>query len=344
MKILLLMTGGTICTRVNPRGHLSSDTGAAVPVLVDHLKKNGFPGAKFDVLPVLDTLSENMTFAKLNTLLDAFRTAKSRVEASDGVIIAHGTDTLAYTSSLLSLALAGYTEKPIFLVSSDRTLSDPMANGHANFKAAAELIARGFGAGVYVPYRNADGVLYLHHGAHLLQCANFTADFYSRDMVPYTEAKPYAVQAEAPMLDALRRLDDCVMRIEPYVGLDYAACGLPEHIRAVLHGSYHSATACVERTAPGKAYSSRSVFYLMKRCKQLGIDVFLSPLREAQRADLAGSYDTVAAMLEGGMQPVFSLTNETAYMKLALAYSLGYEREEVGLFLDREVASEKLDY
>jgi len=31
-------------------------------------------------------------------------------------------------------------------------------------------------------------------------------------------------------------------------------------------------------------------------------------------------------------------------MKLALAYSLGYEREEVGLFLDREVASEKLDY
>ena len=44
------------------------------------------------------------------------------------------------------------------------------------------------------------------------------------------------------------------------------------------------------------------------------------------------------------MQPVFSLTNETAYMKLALAYSLGYEREEVGLFLDREVASEKLDY
>ncbi|MBQ2709686.1 MAG: asparaginase, partial [Clostridia bacterium] len=135
MKILLMMTGGTICTRVNPRGHLSSDTGAAVPGLVDHLKKNGFPDAKFDVLPVLDTLSENMTFAKLNTLLDAFRTAKSRVEASDGVIIAHGTDTLAYTSSLLSLVLAGYTSKPIFLVSSDRTLSDPEANGHANFKA-----------------------------------------------------------------------------------------------------------------------------------------------------------------------------------------------------------------
>ena len=343
MKILLMMTGGTICTRVNPRGHLSSDTGAAVPVLVDHLKTNGFPDAKFDVLPVLDTLSENMTFAKLNTLLDAFRTAKSRVEASDGVIIAHGTDTLAYTSSLLSLALAGYTEKPIFLVSSDRTLSDPEANGHANFKAAAELIARGFGAGVYVPYRNADGVVYLHHGAHLLQCANFTADFHSRDMVPYTEAKPYAVQAEAPLLDALRRLDDCVMKIEPYVGLDYAAYGLPKHIRAVLHGSYHSATACMD-SAPRKAYSSRSVFYLMKRCRQLGIDVFLSPLRESQRADLAGSYDTVAAMLEGGMQPVFSLTNETAYMKLALAYSLGYEREEVGLFLDREVASEKLDY
>jgi len=342
MKILLIMTGGTICTRVNPRGHLSSDTEHIVPVLAEHLKKNGFPDAVFDVLPVLDTLSENMTFAKLNTLLNAFRAAKKRIEAADGVIIAHGTDTLAYTSSLLSLVLAGYTKKPIFLVSSDKTLSDPDANGHANFRAAAELISRGFGAGVYVPYRNADGIVYLHHGAHLMQCANFTSDFYSRDMVPYEKAVPYTVQAEASMLEQLTRLSDCVMKIEPYVGLDYGAYGLPKRIRAVLHGSYHSATACLDRT--GKVYSSRSVIYLVKRCRKLGIDVFLSPLRASQRADLAGSYDTVAAMLEYGMQPVFSLTNETAYMKLALAYSLGYEREEVGLFLDREVASEKLGY
>ena len=112
----------------------------------------------------------------------------------------------------------------------------------------------------------------------------------------------------------------------------------------MLHGSYHSATACVERKQAGAAYSSRSVLYLARRCRSLGIDVFLSPLKASQRADLSGSYDTIADMLENGMQPVYSLTNETAYMKLALAYSLGYEREEVGLFLDREVASEKLDY
>ncbi|MBQ2707607.1 MAG: asparaginase, partial [Clostridia bacterium] len=327
-----------------PKTVRQKNLSAAGRLLTDFFAASDSPFAgqiTFDQRAPLDVFSENMTPREWQRLLDFLREVDW--QAYDGVIIAHGTDTLAYTSSLLSLALAGYTEKPIFLVSSDRTLSDPEANGHANFKAAAELIARGFGAGVYVPYRNADGVVYLHHGAHLLQCANFTADFYSRDMAPYTEAKPYAVQAEASMLDALRRLDDCVMRIEPYVGLDYAAYGLPKHIRAVLHGSYHSATACMD-SAPRKAYSSRSVFYLMKRCRQLGIDVFLSPLRESQRADLAGSYDTVAAMLEGGMQPVFSLTNETAYMKLALAYSLGYEREEVGLFLDREVASEKLDY
>ncbi len=344
MNILLMMTGGTICTMANSDGHLSANTNQAVPLLVDHLKKDGFADVHFDVSPVMNILSENMTFARLNTLLDTFRRLKTRIEAADGVIITHGTDTLAYTSSLLALALAGWTDKPVMLVSSDLTLSDKNANGHANFKAAVELIGHGFGAGVYVPYRNSDGVMYLHHGAHLRQCANFTADFFSEDLTPYDKAKPYKIDAEASMLSQLTRLEDCVLRIEPYVGIDYALYALPKRIKAVLHGSYHSGTACVERGKAVGAYSSRSLLYLQKRCKMDGIDLFLSPLRASQRGSLAGSYETAVDLLQNGAQPIYSLTNETAYMKLALAYSLGYEGEEVGLFLDREVASERLVY
>lgn len=337
MKILIIMTGGTISTTVNDSGHLDANGRQTVSLLAKELHRRGNFDVTFDYLHPLDVLSENMTFPRLNRLLDAFRAVDT--DKYGAVIVAHGTDTLAYTSSLLALVLAGWSDKPVFLVSSDYTLTDPRANGHDNFESAVKLALGGFGAGVYVPYRNADGVTYLHNGAHLRQCDNFTADFYSADMRPAAKAVPYTVKAQYPILDQLSRLEECVMRIEPYVGIDYSLFRLPSHIKAVLHGSYHSATACAERAASGGAYTKRSGLYLTDVCRKRGIDVFLSPLPEHMRESL-GTYSSTAELITHGMQPVFSLTNECAYMKLVLAYSLGYEREEVPAFLMREVASE----
>ncbi len=339
MRILIIMTGGTISTTVNDGGHLAANGKKTVSLLAKELFCRGEYDVEFEYLHPLDVLSENMTFPRLKRLLDVFRS----VDASKygAIIVAHGTDTLAYTSSLLTLTLAGWSDKPIFLVSSDYTLTDPRANGHDNFEAAVKLALDGFGAGVYVPYRNSDGVVYLHNGAHLRQCGNFTSDFYSADMLPFDKAVPYNVNVEYPMLDQLSELSECVMYIEPYVGIDYSLYRLPPHIKAVLHGSYHSATACAERAASGGAYTRRSVLYLTDVCKKRGIDVFLSPLPEHMRAT-SGTYSSTADLVGQGVKPIFSLTNECAYMKLVLAYSLGYEREEVPAFLERAVAGEML--
>lgn len=336
-----MMTGGTISTTANENGHLSANGRKTVSLLAQRLFERGDYDVSFDYSHPLDILSENMTFPRLNRLLDAF--SELDPEQYGAIIVAHGTDTLAYTSSLLSLALAGWWDKPIFLVSSDYTLTDERANGHDNFKAAVELALAGFGAGVYVPYRNSDGVTYLHHGAHLRQCDNFTADFYSADMRPYTEAKPYDIAAEYPLLGALRTLDECVMYIEPYVGIDYSLYRLPSHIRAVLHGTYHSATACAERSGADGVFTRRSVLYLQRECERKNIDLFLSPLPEDMRKT-SGTYSTTADIIKTGAKPIFSLTNEAAYMKLCLAYSLGYEGDEVSLFLERELAGEKLEH
>lgn len=339
MKILIMMTGGTISTTVDESGHLDANGKKTVSLLAEHFLKSSTAKVEFECCHPLDILSENMTFPRLNRLMDAFR----HIDQSKygAIIVAHGTDTLAYTSSLLALVLAGWLTVPLFMVSSDRTLTDPAANGHDNFKAACELAIGGFGSGVYVPYRNSDGVIYLHQGAHLRQCANFTANFYSEDMCPFTEAKPYTAEAEHPILEQLTRITECVMRIEPYVGIDYSLFRLPEHIRGVLHGSYHSSTACVERRGSGEPYTRRSALYLAEECKRMGIDVFLSPLPESMRETL-GTYSSTVQLIGAGMHPVFSLTNETAYMKLTLAYALGYEGEEILPFLERELANEKL--
>ncbi len=341
MKILVMMTGGTISTTENESGHLSANGKNTVSLLAKELYRHGFSEVEFDYVHPLDILSENMTIPRLGRILDAF--SETMLENYDSVIVAHGTDTLAYTSSLLALVLAGAWDKPVFIVSSDYTLTDPRANGHANFRAAVELTLNGFGAGVYVPYRNSDGVTYLHHGAHLVNCANYTSDFFSADMLPYTEAKPYKISVEYPILAMLRRLQDSVLKIEPYVGIDYSVYRLPENIKAVLHGSYHSSTACAERAKKGEPYTKRSLLYFADECKKSGVDIFLSPLPESMR-EKSGRYSTTADLISHGIQPIYSLTNETAYMKLVLAYSLGYERDEIIPFMMREIADEQISW
>lgn len=349
MKILLIMTGGTICSRMTGTT-LDSDTGYAVPLLVDRLKNDGFE-AEFEVVQIMNTLSENMTPRRYDLLLDYFRSlGKDKLRNLDGVIIAHGTDTLAYTSSLIAVALAGF-ELPVFIVSSNHTLDRPEANGHANFRAACELIKRGFGRGVYVPYRNSDGIVYLHRGGQLIQCANFSSDFFSRDMLPFTNtrshsdacsyavARPYESDcAEMPLIRMKRPLGGVLM-LTPYVGLDYSKISI-DGIGAVLQRSYHSYTACVDKQPDGSA-SEYSALTLLERCKAAGIGFWLGGVPETEGLT-SGTYSTTAELIRAGARPVYALTDETAYAKLMVASSMGLGLDETDEFLRRELAGEKI--
>ena len=343
MKILLIMTGGTICSRMTGTT-LDSDTGYAVPLLVDRLNSDGFD-AEFKVVQIMNTLSENMTPRRYDLLLDYFRSlGKDKLRNLDGVIIAHGTDTLAYTSSLIAVALAGFS-LPVFIVSSNHTLDRPEANGHANFRAACELIKRGFGRGVYVPYRNSDGIVYLHRGAQLMQCANFSSDFFSRDMLPLSAARPYAVAlpyesdcAEMPLIRMKRPLGSVLM-LTPYVGLDYSKISI-DGIGAVLQRSYHSYTACVDRLPDGSP-SEYSALGLLTRCNDAGIGFWLGGVPETEGLT-SGTYSTTAELIQAGARPVYALTDETAYAKLMVASSMELGLDETDEFLRRELAGEKI--
>ena len=133
-KILLLSTGGTIASKVDYR------TGAVTPVLTAEELNSSVP--ELDKLANIDTevlfseYSENIMpehWLKIAKKLREYSTADY-----SGIIIAHGTDTMHYTSSFLSFALAGFPI-PIALVgsqrSSDRASSDAALNliGAINF-------------------------------------------------------------------------------------------------------------------------------------------------------------------------------------------------------------------
>ncbi len=337
-KILVVLTGGTICSSVNAEGLRYSDAGN-VEIINTFYRENPqyCDKIQFESETPLDILSENMTIASWNLLLEFFRTRLDRT-AYSGIIVLHGTDTLAYTSVLLSLVLAGL-QMPVFMVSAQLPLSFAKTNGHDNFRVAAELISDGIAPNVYAVYRNSDGGMYLHYGAELLQCGNYSQDFFSCHATRLDTAMPAKVTGKAfetksMLLDRLTPLTPCVLQLMPYVGLCYDAFCL-DGMRAVVHGTYHSQSICVERKNGTGAYSASSVLHFLDRCKKRNIPVFLAPC-----SPQAFCYESTGDALRHGAECIPGMSWEMAYVKTLVGCALGLTGHALRDFLHTSVNAE----
>lgn len=334
-SVLVMLTGGTICSSTDAEGHRYSN--AENVKIVGAFQASGSPFSHdrihFDKETPLDVLSENMTVDRWNKLLDALKNVDQ--DRYRGIILLHGTDTLAYTASLLSIALAGM-KIPVCLVSSQLPLDDPDTNGHANFRASVELIMNGIAPNVYAVYRNSDQVLYVHYGAQLLQCANYSDDFYSKDAMAIPDSQNaqlegVAFQTDHKYMEQMAPLSPCVLHLMPYVGLDYSVFHL-NGIRAVVHGTYHSQSVCVQRSKGVGDYDQASILHFLDVCKKKNISVFLAPCSpEAFR------YESTGDAIRHGAAYIYGMTNEMAYVKTLVGCALGMDGVQLQTFLNTSI-------
>ena len=279
---------------------------------------------QFQVHIPLDSLSEDLTPNDWCTLLRMVATLDH--SKLDGIIIAHGTDTLEQTAAMLSAALCGIGI-PVILVSAIAPLSDPMTNGHANFEAAVKLICRHLSGGVWAVYRNLSGDMYLHRGFDLLPCQHESMDFYSSTMQTVD-----ALQTAAPMpekstrtnmralaVHALHAKD--ILLLHPYNGQRYDRFSL-DGTAAVVHGTYHSETANSVRYSP---YGMQS---LLRRCKQQRIPCYLAPCHLHDE-----SYGSSCDLVGEGAIPLEGMTLHFAYGAVWVGALLGYEGETLTGFV-----------
>ena len=68
----------------------------------------------------------------------------------DGIVVIHGTDTLAYTSSMLSFMLQNI-RIPVVITGSQLSISNPVADAMENLRCAIYMAQSGY-AGVYVAF------------------------------------------------------------------------------------------------------------------------------------------------------------------------------------------------
>jgi glutamyl-tRNA(Gln) amidotransferase subunit D len=132
--IALLATGGTIASRVDYR------TGGVRPVSSEREVLGFFPDLERDgpvrLVRVSDRLSEEIEPSDWLEL--ARQVVRAFTEGARGVVVAHGTDTLAYTSAALSFLLEELPG-PVVLVGAQRSPDRPSSDAFTNMAMAARV-------------------------------------------------------------------------------------------------------------------------------------------------------------------------------------------------------------
>lgn len=337
-KILVVFTGGTIGSAA-ASGTIS--TSGAAPFKLLQLFQTHYPAHNeivFETLQPLQMLSENFAPAAWKIIIEAIEAAQPK--QFDGIIVTHGTDTLAYSALALSFYFHAL-DKPLLLVSSDYPLENPQGNGLANFVCAVEFIRQDIANGVFVPYQNAGRIMQVHRGSRLTCSLQLGGDFFSVRNNSFAEFvdKAFRLKTSAPTAGEITRrraftlkpeFSDRILMIKPYPGLDYRHVTL-EGVDAVLHDLYHSGTAC----ATSRWGEQHSLVEFLKRCREQRVTVYLAPAFKTEDA-----YKSTRDLLENGAQMIWNLSIEAAYVKLMLAYGNFSASDAITGFLEGDLAYE----
>lgn len=348
-KILTVYTGGTICCEADGKMRaLNSELAKRALISNFSQSRSKYAKQSLDLFVNSDfpecnqTLSENMTLNKLSLIIKHIKSFD--LNEYSGIIVMHGTDTLAYTASLFSFVFSNLNI-PLMLVSGNRPPLDSKSNANDNFKIAVELIMKGITPNVYVPYKNNDGKMLIHLGSNIMQCNNFSDDFYGALSQKSISVKERSLKKAVGKFKRFKKnefsfdgeLVNGVLCINTYTGLDYSKISL-DGIKAVVHGTYHSGTVCVERNNENEPYSTFSLLYFAKECEKRGVLLFVSP----SKLDL-NQYSSAFDLAQNSSAVFLNMTVEAAYMKAVTGVSSGFMGDELVSFMNKEINNEMID-
>ena len=142
-KILLLSTGGTIASVKSDHGLVPKLSAKAILEFIPQLSKL----CEVEYEEILNLDSSNIQPKHWKLIANKIYTSVSNY---DGFVITHGTDTMAYTASMLSFMLLGIS-KPIILTGSQLPIVFPNTDAkenlyHAFLTAITEL------TGIYIVF------------------------------------------------------------------------------------------------------------------------------------------------------------------------------------------------
>lgn len=327
--VSLISTGGTIASTVDYRtGAVTAQFDAedvlrAVPELAGRANYRG--------RVVSNILSENMTPARWQELAGAVHDEIEK--GADGVVVMHGTDTMAYSASALSFVLD--TPVPVVFVGSQRSADRPSSDNVVNAVCAVEA-AKGDVAEVLVCMHSdrTDGECDLHRGTRARK--NHTS---RRDAFETVGRKPVGTVDYETRGIEWRRKEGTTERGEKELALDDAFEENVQHVK-FLPGKDASVIdedadgVVIEGTGLGHTHTD----WIDTIEDHDGVVVMTSQCLEGRVCDRV--YDTGRDLLDAGVVEAEDSLPETAYVKLMWVLANTDDTEEAREAMRTDLAGE----
>jgi glutamyl-tRNA(Gln) amidotransferase subunit D len=337
--VTIIGTGGTIASKIDYKtgavhaAFTAEELAKAVPEI--------FEIANITPKLLMNIMSEDMKPEYWKKI--AREVASALNSGEDGVVIAHGTDTLAYTSAALSFLLRDLT-KPVILVGSQRSSDRPSSDSAMNLICATRMATADFGEVAIVMHgETSDTYCLAHRGTKARKMHTSRRDaFRSINDVPIARIWPGG-KIEFLRKDYRKRSDGEVWvdgKMEERVGLLKVVPGMSaELIDFFVDKGYKGIV--IEGT--GLGHTPNDVIPAIERATEEGVAVCMTSQCLYGRVNL-NVYSTGRRLLKAGVIPCEDMLPETAYVKLMWVLGHTDDLEEVRRMMLTNYAGEITPY
>jgi L-asparaginase len=315
-KICILSTGGTIASVYDERIQ-ALRPGLSVDALIETLPK-GLQNVEVSTKELFNLDSANAQPYHWQEVAKAIRVAHEEDPELDGIVITHGTDTMVYTASAISLMVQDFG-KPIVFTGSQIPASVPWSDGPRNLIDAIRVAAFADLAETCIVFNSE-----IHRANRARKVREGSYDAFdsmdptpigvlSRDIVLYEGRKRR--EETTPRFDT--RLDPQVFLVKIFPGFP------PETIVMIAEQGYHGIV--IEGFGSGNIpVGEKALTGAILKAVEQDCIVIISTQCAFGQADLS-LYEVGRAALEVGALSAYDMTSETTLVKLM--WSLGHTRD-----------------
>ncbi len=334
--VSILGTGGTIASRVDYK------TGAVYPAFTVEEIYSLVPElsdiARLRMELLFNIFSEDMTPSLWSEI--AKKVAAHIEEGANGVVIAHGTDTMGYTAAALSFALRDLPV-PVVLVGAQRSSDRPSSDSALNLISSVIVAARAPFAEVSIVMHGetSDSFCLVHRGTKVRKCHTSRRDaFRSINARPLAKvingrivmlSRDYTPRDESRKLKLMPNFDGKVALIKTFPGMS------PDIVDVLIDRSYHGIV--IEGT--GLGHAPRSILASIKRAIEEGLAVVMTSQCIWGRINM-NVYRRGVELLKMGVIPGEDMLPETALVKLMWVLGQTRDLKEVRRLMLTNIAGE----
>lgn len=312
-QLLLINTGGTFSSRPGENGLAPELSSREIVALL-----GGYdPSLEIHAEDYCSLDSSNITPDDWRSL--ALRIGRD-VERYDGVVLIHGTDTMAYTASMLSFMLQNIPI-PVVLTGSQLPLGVPMSDAADNLRCGLQMAGSGQG-GVFVAF---DRKIILGCRTSKVRTISFNA--FESINYPYAgEVNAFGLQlrpVHTPSAPFRLRPEysDRIAVLKLFPGMD------PDIFSFLQERGYEG--IYIEGFGLGGVPFLKSDFTAeIRRASQSGLPILVGSQCRYEGSNLS-VYETGQRILDCGGIPVHDMTQEAVVTKLMWALGQSRQREAV---------------